>query len=245
MLLKLIKYEIKSCYAKFVVMFSLYIFVAAILLINFGHTDYIIQPFFVIAIIALSVITVLTIFQRYSSNLFNSEGYLMFTLPCDGKTLLLSKLLAGLIWIGALFVIVMPSVLLAYSLSANKNLIKQIDKAVNYNHLLLGLIIVVYLAEIVLSTLVIYFSISVSKLAIWRRFRVLAGLATYFIIDLLSGVLVYFITGNYRNLSSANSSDFQLFTVKSAIIQGAYDIALCVLIFYAIAYLLDRKISLK
>ncbi|HEY5562136.1 MAG TPA: hypothetical protein VIK72_10345 [Clostridiaceae bacterium] len=248
MLIKLIKYEIKACYTKFVAIFSLYIILAAVAILFLRDKDFIIQPFFAIAIIALAVITAMTLFQRFNSNLFNTEGYLMFTLPCEGNILLLSKLLTGIIWIGALLIIVVPSALLAYTMTGNNNLMGLVDKVFNHNGLLLGLVIIVYFIELILSILVIFLSISVSKLSIWRKFGVLAGFATYFIIDILNGVFVLLFTGKFRSLGSigsVNSTDFQIFTVKSIIIQGTYDIALCILIFYAIAYLMDRKISLK
>jgi len=244
MLIKLIKYEIKSTYAKFVTVFTLYIILAAIVIIFLRDRAYIIQPFFTIALITLSVITILTIFQRFNSNLFSSEGYLMFTLPCEGKTLLLSKLLTAVMWIGVLGIIVVPSTLLAYTLSGGKDLIALVDKALNYNHLLLALIIIVYSIDMVLSLLVIYLSISVSKLTIWRKFGVLAGFGTYFIIDILNGVLSFLFTGKFKTLGST-SIGTEFFTVKSMLIQGVYVSALCILIFYAIAYLMDRMISLK
>jgi len=81
MLLKLLKYEIKSSYGRFIVAFSVYILIAAVLMLFFR--DYETVTTFVLAfgMVALIVITFLTIFRRYNSNLYGEEGYLMFTLP--------------------------------------------------------------------------------------------------------------------------------------------------------------------
>jgi len=90
MLLKLLKYEIKSSYGRFVVAFLLYILIASVLLIFFRNHETLNTSVLVFGIIALCVITFLTIFNRYNTNLYNSEGYLMLTLPVDGKMLMTS-----------------------------------------------------------------------------------------------------------------------------------------------------------
>lgn len=49
-------------------------------------------------LIAVAVLTVLNLLQRFTHNLLGSEGYLMHTLPVSSKQLLGSKLLAALLW---------------------------------------------------------------------------------------------------------------------------------------------------
>lgn len=52
-------------------------------------------------LIAVAVLTVLNLLQRFTHNLLGSEGYLMHTLPVSSKQLLASKLLAALLWAAA------------------------------------------------------------------------------------------------------------------------------------------------
>ena len=49
-------------------------------------------------LVAMGVLTVVSIVQRFYKNLLGDEGFLMFTLPVSSITLLSSKLLAAMIW---------------------------------------------------------------------------------------------------------------------------------------------------
>ena len=49
--------------------------------------------------IAIFVVTIVLIIQRFWNNLLKDEGYLMFTLPVSPYELIASKLLSALIWI--------------------------------------------------------------------------------------------------------------------------------------------------
>ncbi len=103
MLGKLVKYELKACGRIFVPLYISILVVAAIIGM-FSNTQILQVPtilmFVLMALfIALVVMTVVLILQRFKKNLLEDEGYLMFTLPVSTKSLILSKYLTSLIYI--------------------------------------------------------------------------------------------------------------------------------------------------
>lgn len=54
--------------------------------------------FSVIAIISASFVSIFILMQRYYKSMFTDEGYLTFTLPVKTRDILLSKMLAAVLW---------------------------------------------------------------------------------------------------------------------------------------------------
>ena len=50
-------------------------------------------------IMALVIVTIVTVIQRFTKNLLGREGYLMHTLPVTETQLILSKLLTSMVWV--------------------------------------------------------------------------------------------------------------------------------------------------
>lgn len=71
--------------------------------------------FSVIAVIGSFIVTMILVFIRFYKNFYSDEGYLTFTLPVDRKTLLRSKTLNALIWLGFEVVLIVMCIL-AYML---------------------------------------------------------------------------------------------------------------------------------
>lgn len=63
-------------------------------------------------LVAMGVLTVVSIIQRFYKNLLGDEGFLMFTLPVSSTTLLLSKMLAAMLWIIASSVVGVLSIMI-------------------------------------------------------------------------------------------------------------------------------------
>ena len=57
-----------------------------------------IEIFFGIGIVAVTVVTVIIMISRFYRNLLQDEGYLMFTLPVSVHELIWSKLIVALVW---------------------------------------------------------------------------------------------------------------------------------------------------
>lgn len=65
-------------------------------------------------LVAMGVLTIVSIIQRFYKNLLGDEGFLMFTLPVSSITLLGSKLLAAMIWTLASSIVGMLSFMLTF-----------------------------------------------------------------------------------------------------------------------------------
>ncbi len=102
MLRKLLKYEFKATARTFL---PIYIAIILVSIVNrlvrltssdlaFNLTSMVLAGLF----IALGVLTIIAIVQRFKKNLLSDEGYLMFTLPVSSAKLILSKLVTATLW---------------------------------------------------------------------------------------------------------------------------------------------------
>ncbi|MPQ30221.1 hypothetical protein E4V42_02040 [Clostridium estertheticum] len=247
MLLKLLKYEIKSSYGRFIVAFSVYIIIAAVLMTFFREYETVTTAALIFGMVALTVITFLTIFTRYNRNLYGNEGYLMFTLPIDGKVILASKLISAFIWTVVLGLIIVPSITILSLNYSDPSYIKNVYNYFEMNKLYTVTIGIEYLLNMFRSVLVIYFSISISKLHIWKKFSVLAGFGTYFIIELLSSIPTII----FKNVAMVSKTTRGLtvlvkdYSIHNILIGCSFDLLIFIVLFFLTAYLLDNKTSLK
>mgnify|MGYP001566298590 CR=1 FL=1 len=247
MLLRLLKYEIKSSYGRFIVAFSVYIIIAAVLMTFFREYETVTTAALIFGMVALTVITFLTIFTRYNRNLYGNEGYLMFTLPIDGKVILASKLISAFIWTVTLAIIIVPSIIVLNLNYSESNIIKDTYNYFEINKAYTILFGIEYLINIFRSVLVIYFSISISKLHIWKKFSVLAGFGTYFVIEVVS----YIPTFVFKNVSEAakTTAEFSVlvknYSINYISVRCLFDLLIFIVLFFLTAYLLDNKTSLK
>ena len=187
MLLKLIKYDFKSTYIKMLVTFAVFTLLCIIvppIIVPFQRIPAFIYLALVIpiAIMALFILTLVFIFQRYNSNLYSNEGYLMFTLPTNGNKLLASKLIVAFVWITSGVLLMCGSFgIMAYVISFQPEVAKampEILSKIRFGFSTVVMMIVEYLISTILCVLQIYFAISVSKLPLWHKCGVLMGFVT-------------------------------------------------------------------
>lgn len=103
MLGKLLKYELKATARTFI---PIYIGILFLSLFNRVANTLNIDELVNISglvlgslFIALAVVTLIVIIQRFQKNLLTDEGYLMFTLPVKPASLIGAKLIVALIWV--------------------------------------------------------------------------------------------------------------------------------------------------
>lgn len=126
MLKQLIKYELKATSRTFAGLYLALMAVVVLLGISMrmrigGDT---VQSVLVLVYgalcVAIAVVTLLQIIERFAKNLLGREGYLMHTLPVTENQLILSKLLASVLWavcgvlVGLLSMAVLFGILCAY-----------------------------------------------------------------------------------------------------------------------------------
>lgn len=263
MLRKLLKYDLKSTYIKQLMVLVLSAIIG-ILIPNFltfaikSRDAAIFCTALVVplAMFATFIIPFFMLFQRYNHNFYGNEGYLMHTLPTSGKKLLASKLLTAFIWITLAIGLSYASYYSAYNIILN---MFEIDfsevlkiavtiKGINvFDKARIPLLIIDYIFNTSMLLLEIYFAISVAKLEIWRKFGVLMGIVTFFAVELITDVPNWI----YSAITDAASDEqtFELFGKIPAYVSELINIpthaVACVALFFATAYLLDRKTSLK
>ncbi|HEX3027385.1 MAG TPA: hypothetical protein VHR42_09215 [Clostridia bacterium] len=250
MLLKLIKYEFKSSAVRFMAAFGAFTVIFGILLAFFRDHVVLLAAVFGCGLVALSVITFLTLFHRYNTNLYGNEGYLMFTLPVSGKKILLAKLISALFWSLVLGIATVIYIALYVCVMSPKfNLFQEILKLDIKPGTLIVCIVGIFVGLIV-NILEIYFAISFSKLPVWRKFAVPAGFLVYiganYLVSLPLAILSHVnqtseIVIRFNSLQLDRQDLF--FSVN--LYQLAFNILFSVVFFFATAFLLERKTCLK
>lgn len=200
MLGKLLKYEFQATSRTF---FPIYIAILLVSIINrvfrranvdmgFTLTVFVLVGLF----IALGVITLIMIIQRFNKNLLSDEGYLMFTLPVKSSNLIFSKLFVSFIWtiISGIIAVSAFLILLAdanffktlgevFSSTFWENFVKAMQMGIDENPVLMlvriGFIGILGYSEVILA---IYLALAVGQLPKFSKHRVIASFIAYFVI---------------------------------------------------------------
>lgn len=218
--------------------------------------------------IAIFVVTLVLIIQRFWNNLLKDEGYLMFTLPVSSYQLVASKLLSALIWIilgGIVGILSIFAWLLPLNLEALGQFFR--DFSHFWEQLKLGLSqfdislfsgMFRFAFAALLSTLsevqILYLSMALSQLPVFSRHRVGASFLSFLLINFicqkLSGL---FVNSYFQNLEYViNESNMNLFirqfsgALSSALdINNLFNAGLILLSFFLTGWILKNKLNLE
>jgi hypothetical protein len=165
----------------------------------------IVSVLFVLAFIALIILTIFFMAYRFYKNFFTDEGYLMMTLPATPKALVFSKLVNAIIW--SLFSIIVALASVFISLGESQELVdtvKQLWEAIGqlstHNSALIqsqvGVSVPVLVVEIIVFALIYiirfmmswYFAVAFGQL-ISKNHKVLGGILAYFILEIASQII--------------------------------------------------------
>lgn len=127
MLTKLLKYEFKATARTYGTIYLALLLVAGLLGFTFRvENDFTVSRVFDVLFIlydllaiALIVVTVITVIQRFTKNLLGREGYLMHTLPVTESQLVASKLLSSAVWLLASAVVGVVSFVIIFCVGAD------------------------------------------------------------------------------------------------------------------------------
>ncbi|WP_040197439.1 hypothetical protein [Candidatus Soleaferrea massiliensis] len=201
MLGKLLKYEFKATARSFLPLYAALIVMSLINKLLFsinsnflngaiGIPQSISAMLYGFLIIAVFVLTVIVMIQRFYKNLLSDEGYLMFTLPVKTPSLIFSKLINATVWMLCSIAVTVVSVLiLAYSPGMFSDLAAAIVQFFRNVDLQLGINVAAALVEFILmvlttilsSVLMIYASIALGQLM--NKHRVLASFGAYLVLN--------------------------------------------------------------
>jgi hypothetical protein len=217
MLKKLLKYEIKSSARILLPLYISLILFAVIsnifLKINdkklFVNAISIISIMaYIFIIIAIFVLTLVVMIQRFYKNLLGNEGYLMFTLPVRTGNHIFSKLISSMMWIIAGVVVTISSIIIisfnGNTLGILKNGIIQLFSQINR---VFGSNGYIYLAEFIITIflilatniLMVYASIAMGHLV--SKHRVLGAFGAYLGFYILSQFIISMILLLFHSLS--------------------------------------------
>lgn len=253
MLLKLLKYDFRAMWKHFSLIWGAAL---ALSLVNrftrfrphskdFDlNTDWLIM-IFVGVVVAMFVISIGFVINRFSKGLLGSEGYLMHTLPVRSWQLVLSKLICGAVtWVISGVAAILALLIqggLDWSFLVNflfwKDVVEVISK--HPDNLLLILEFCLFLASVIVQFIAaIYLSVSIGHLFV--RHRRLAGIAAFIgIYTLLTQVwmLLEDLIWRWINLSSSAHSNLLAGTAVMLIPAAAFLAAVC--------WILDNKLNLE
>lgn len=203
MLGKLMKYELKACGRIFIPIYICILAVAAIIG-AFSNTQILQVPvilgFVLIALfVALGVMTVVLILQRFKKNLLEDEGYLMFTIPVSVKSLILSKYLTSLIYMVLSIIVAILTfiIILLFGGNLDVSVFQTHEFWSGLNQILLQKNIVSFIVIVILGGLCtytlfifnIYLSLAIGQLPKFSGNRIVVSVITFFVINIIIGVI--------------------------------------------------------
>lgn len=195
---------------------------------------------YVAAIIALVIVTLYNIVQRFNRNLLGREGYLMHTLPVTGSYLIFSKLIAAVVWsvcsilAGCLSIVVITLGLIAGEGVRPAELAMEVfgrdwTELWQWFQLSFGMSVGQFLTAFVLITLAsgvclilrIYAACMVGHQA--KKHPVLAGIGVFFAFSWVQSLLINFImnAGTLAREALAQTPQAEDITVAAVVEQAA------------------------
>ena len=270
MLGKLLKYEFKSTARVFL---PLYITILVVAIINsfFINSELfqiqgLLMTVFVALMIAMFVITVIVIVQRFNKNLLGDEGYLMFTLPVNSTTILFSKYLIALLWTLLSAIVAVVAFFLITSVPIFSEMGFDLNYWINtiqeYFYLIIGKDFIYYAISLTLLTFVsysififtVYLSLSMGQLPLFNKHRNLYSFISFIGIN----VLFSFIQNLFTSLYFSNNIDQTIISVQNNAIDGfnsfiqdglfavlGFNLILLLVLFLGTKFLLDNKLNLE
>ena len=257
MLGKLLKYEIKSTYKIFLLLYGGIIFLAGINKLfsttglfdnpNFNFIPIISSILYGLLILATFIVTFIIVIQRYYKNLFSNEGYLSFTLPVKASSHILSKGIIGFMWIFLGAIITLGSLLLLFSSPDLNELIKQglnfvnnIDEYVGPQGNLLIFEIVLYLIIVpIYQVLMVYASISIGQL--FNKNRVGLSFVAYFVLQSIFQIftIIAIMSGGFSLFFSETDP------TMDKIVYSIFPVFLFLLVLFSVLYFFGSKLIIQ
>lgn len=256
MLFKLLKYDFRAMWKQFSLVWGAAL---ALALVNrftmfrdlddnlFTNSELFMLAFIGI-IVAMFVIAVGFVINRFSKGLLGDEGYLMHTLPVRPWQLVLSKLICGVVtWVGCgVVALLSPALMIPFNLpdllqfpfwsDIFRGLIKHPDVLV-----LMAEFCLVILSFIVLLIAVMYLSMAVGHL--FSRHRRLISVAAFIglyilIANIYGRFFSYKVVQSLMNVANANAYGSMLTASAIMLIPAALFLA-------AVCWILENKLNLE
>ncbi len=272
MLGKLLKYELHSCVKTFAPLYialaalTVFFIIAANMFIS-TLSDIEQYPSFVFLfvflfyglIIALAVVTLIVIVNRFRRTLLGKEGYLMLTLPVSIHTHIGTKIISGAIWslantamiLTSLFFIALSQPELKetlreiYSMDALMQVTKEFSTifGISVSCFFIAYAVLTLLYSLY-SLLLIYFSLAIGYMA--NRSKFLRSFVVYIMINSVLGFLLQVgVISIFLRLETLSEATFRMYFMPAIYIVGAILAALCAFFYFGTWYVIKNKLNLE
>ncbi|MBV7274393.1 hypothetical protein [Clostridium thailandense] len=247
----LIKYELKGYFKDFIIILGIIALINILLYtrMNTWPRGAIVSLSFLVSFAAAIVVLIWNI-KLFSRDMYEDSGYLLFTLPQTGYSILGSKLITSIIQ-----VLIVGAVALIFNFISLQSIDNFRNNAQivfsNINPNLAPISIISSLINYVFFLTTIYFSISLSKIAIRKRkFGKLGAFVIFVIFSLIVGKITMSISNTFPqsfklNLLSAQSqiSLYGPSNISINIAATIFSVMLFILMFIATSYIIENRID--
>lgn len=262
MLGKAIKYEFSASWRTFLGVY-LALFICAVLvalsikgMVAPGPANVIIGIAAGAVMIALIVVTIISMFDIFNRNMFGSQGYLTLSLPIKSITLISSKLIVGTLWIIITAAVAMLAMFVTALIGAGSDFWVLWDYIpLEYlkgeiPHLLI--FFVATIVQIVNALALLYLSCTVARLGVFRKFKVPAGILCFFIISWIQGnigietVNINLTNEHFENISPFDAVHMTLSELSAAsLAPTVVNIVFIAIFIAAISYILKNRLEME
>ena len=207
MLGKLMKYDIRSTWRDFTGIYLailLGVIIVPIILNNaqsqiLNMSAGLIAFFIVVAVI---VVTIINLFKIFNTNVFSKEGYLTMTLPATSGQIITSKLLVSSMWIILTGLVSIAGIIIFTLIITGPNPFLEMFSYIRSFLAEIGsgqtagltFTIILFAVSVLVSTVKeiskLFLACSIAHLKQIRRFRVAAGILSYFVFTWLETIIV-------------------------------------------------------
>ena len=276
MLAKLLKYEMKASARTLIPLYIGTLVVAAVcsiqmalfvsesdgIMMHIGsfQTDNMLTGIFFLMFFALcisiTVLTIMTVIQRFNASLIGDEGYLMFTLPVTHTQLLGSKFIGAMLWsvIGIIVMFLSSFMISASGFIMNVDAIYWQDLWQQLSYIIQEtvqpmLITIIYgFFSLAATILLIYLSIMIAQTEKLNNHRVAAAVILFFLLNWLFGAVesVLFVSINGIAVPDGFriSEDFMWAYNMVMACQIAFEAVKGIICFIGTKWLMQNKLNL-
>lgn len=250
----LVKYELKSYYKDLIIMLGVIIVLNLLLLTRIDNWQ---GGFFLSGLIFFAAMVVVFIWniRLFIRDMYEDSGYLLFTIPQKGYSILGAKLITTVIQVAMVGLVAgIFGLIHARSVVDFKEMFPYLVNNVNIGFIIVS--VVVSILEYVYFLLSIYLSIALSKVAIRKKKMGKIGAFVIFIIlSLVTGKITELLTSTFPQVFNINIFTAQgelnlglgignmAPTVPVSIAAAAFNIVLFIAMYLATAYILENKVD--
>lgn len=262
-MLNLIKYEIIGRYKSILSLIIVSILANCVLLLRpFGWEDQVLLGFSIFIAVVISAVLFIWCIGIFSKDIYTDKGYLTFTLPKNGYSIIASKLIVTCLF--NIVIGIVSGLSIYYYVTRIADIGKYLDTAgvtLNIVNCILTLLLIAIIST-ASSFIEIYFAITITRLAIFKnKLGKFMAFISYLVLSIVYGVINWelvklfpqefnmklnlfsSISGKLSNLQT-NASDVINNSIPMNTATFVFSIILFVALFVSTSYLVEKKIDL-